>query len=148
MQGFRRLTSPIPLSFIHSSIYIYLVVLPFNLRASHLLRRHSTTWATPPTLLPLVFFFREGLTGLGLRSIYLCLLSSWDYKKEYSFKELPSKGLEQNRQREKFHKMLESGQWDRGQWLVDWNKMVTALRHKRKSGDQEQAYNTDEESTL
>jgi hypothetical protein len=62
-----------------------LVVLGFELRASHLLHRCSTTWVTPPVLLLSVcfsdrvwHFFTQ--TNLRPQCSYLCLPHSWDYR--------------------------------------------------------------------
>jgi hypothetical protein len=57
----------------------------FENRASYLLGKCSTTWAMPPVLLLLAFFQIESHTfcpgvDLRLRSSYLILLSSWDYR--------------------------------------------------------------------
>jgi hypothetical protein len=74
----------------YSFIYFF-AVLGFEVRASHLLGRYSTTWATrsPFSFLFVCFsyfsnwvpYFCLGL-ALGPWSSYLCLLCSWDYSDE------------------------------------------------------------------
>jgi hypothetical protein len=61
-----------------------LAVLMFELRALHLLGRKSTTWATSSDLFCFCYF-SDSLpllprAGLGLRSSYLGLLCTWDYR--------------------------------------------------------------------
>jgi ACR3 family arsenite efflux pump ArsB len=65
-----------------------MVILVFELRASHLLGKCSITWATPqaiPLLFCFFFVFQIGshaFQGANLRpwSSYLSLLNSWDYR--------------------------------------------------------------------
>jgi hypothetical protein len=58
------------------------IIALFELRALHLLGRHSATWAMPPFLLALVIFQVGSHTfawsQFGLRSSHLCLLRSWN----------------------------------------------------------------------
>jgi hypothetical protein len=67
--------------FVCCRFFGFLAVLEFELRASRLLGRCSTTWATPPALFALAVFhvqshgFCPGQPGL--QSSYLCLLHSW-----------------------------------------------------------------------
>jgi hypothetical protein len=74
-------------SFIYLFIYsfIHLHYWGFELRASCLLGRCSTTWVMPPTLFSYFFkmeyyAFCQGHLGAALRmwSSYVCLLNSWD----------------------------------------------------------------------
>jgi hypothetical protein len=63
---------------------IFLAVLGFDLRASHLLGRQSTTLAIVQTLFMFLLFFLMGSCFLAwsqhqTMSLPICLLPSWDY---------------------------------------------------------------------
>jgi hypothetical protein len=62
--------------------FYFLAVLGFELKALHLLGRHSITWAMPPTLFTVIFQIRSPICVClgwpGLQSSYLRFLLSWD----------------------------------------------------------------------
>jgi hypothetical protein len=68
------------------SFFFFFEVLGFELRVSHLLGRHGTTWAMPPALFCFSYFLGRVLHFVQdwpqMWSSYLCLLHSWDYKYE------------------------------------------------------------------
>jgi hypothetical protein len=82
----------------HLSIYLSIYRLSIwyysgvELRASHLLGRHSITWVMPPALFPLVIFEISCHFLSGLWSFYLPFLYSYDDKMYHCTQPLVDKG--------------------------------------------------------
>jgi hypothetical protein len=64
--------------FWQTQAWLYIPVVGFELRASHLLSRHSTTWATPPALLCIECFQDRLLQSICPRlALILLITASW-----------------------------------------------------------------------